>query len=143
MIDEIINKLRDFFEAHEEVQFAILFGSLARNTSNVLSDIDIAVMIVPGFKDTSPYGYQATLTADLMRELKRKDVDVVIVNKAPIALRYQILRYGKFIYIRDKQARIEFQIDTINQYEDFKRLYQVHEEACHQRWKNLITPRKV
>ena len=137
MVTEIMEKLRDFFEGHREVQFAILFGSLAKGTENVLSDVDIAVMLAPQFKDTSPYGYQATLTAELMRELERSDVDVVILNKAPIALKYQVLLYGKFIYIGDKKARIQFQVDTINQYDDFKRIYQVHAEACRQRWEKL------
>ncbi|MBC8235584.1 nucleotidyltransferase domain-containing protein [bacterium] len=139
MITEIIEKLKNFFANREEVQFAVIFGSLAKGTANKLSDVDIAVMIVPHFKDTFPYGYQATLTADLMQELKRNDVDVVILNKAPIALRYEVLRYGKFIHVRDKQARIQFQIDTINRYEDFKHIYRVHEEAFHRRWNNSVT----
>jgi len=137
MDKEIIEQLGRFLEKREEIQFAILFGSIAKGTSNKLSDVDIAVMLAPGFKDSSPYGYQATLTADLMQELKRNDVDVVILNEAPIPLKYEILRYGDFVHIRDKQARIQFQVDTPNQYEDFKQLYRVHEEAFHQRWRKL------
>jgi predicted nucleotidyltransferase len=135
---EIIERLGKFLEKREEVQFAILFGSLAKGTANELSDVDIAAMVDPQFEDDSPYGYQATLTAALMSELGRNDVEVVILNRAPTMLRYQVLRYGKFIHTRDKQARIQFQIDTINQYEDFKRIYQVHEKACHRRWKALM-----
>jgi predicted nucleotidyltransferase len=138
MFTEVSEKLRNFFKKREEVQFAIIFGSLAKGTTNALSDIDIAVMIDPSFKDTTPYGYNATLTSDLMQELKRNDVDVVILNKARIMLRYEILRHGKFIYIRDKQARIQFQINTINQYEDFKAIYRIHKETSQQRWKELI-----
>ncbi len=135
MDKEIIEQLERFLEKREEIQFAILFGSIAKGTSNKLSDVDIAVMLAPDFKDSSPYGYQATLTADLMQELKRNDVDVVILNEAPILLKYEIMRYGDFIHIRDKQARIQFQVDTLNQYEDFKHLYRVHEEAFHKRWR--------
>jgi len=137
MDKEIIEQLERFFEKREEIQFALLFGSTIKGTSNKLSDVDIAVMIAPGFKDSSPYGYQATLTADLMQELRRNDVDVVILNEAPILLKYEILRYGDFVHIRDKQARIQFQVDTLNQYEDFKQLYRVHEEAFHKRWRKL------
>jgi predicted nucleotidyltransferase len=139
MITKISAKLKNFFASRKEVQFAVLFGSLAKGTANKLSDIDIAVMIVPDFKNTFPYGYQATLTADLMQELKRNDVDVVVLNQAPILLQYQVLRYGKFIYVRDEPARIQFQIDTINRYEDFKQLYRVHEEAFQRRWNNSMT----
>ena len=138
MFTEISEKLKNFFKKREEVQFAIVFGSLAKGKMNALSDIDIAVMIDPNLKDTTPYGYNATLTTDLMQELKRNDVDVVILNKSPIMLKYEILRYGKFIYIRDKQAQIKFQIDTINRYEDFKAIYRIHEETSRQRWQKLL-----
>lgn len=124
----------------EEVQFAILFGSLAKGTANAMSDIDIAVMVDPKFDKVFPYGYQAELITDLMQVLKRNDIDVVILNDAPIALKYQVLRYGKFIHVKDKQSRIQFQIDTINQYEDYKILYRVHEEAIRRRWKKTKIP---
>ena len=142
MIAEIMKKLEAFFEKREEVQFAIIFGSLAKGTVNKLSDVDIAVMVAPQFEDTTPYGYHATLTADLMQELKRNDVDVTMLDKAPILLKHQVLRYGKFIHIRDMQARIQFQIDTLNQYEDFKELNRVHEEASHRRWSKLVDTEK-
>jgi len=134
MITEIIEKLKIFFEKHEEIQFAVLFGSLAKGTANKMSDVDIAVMVDPKFDKTFPYGHQAELIADFMRILKRNDVDVVLLNDAKIFLKHQVLRYGKFIYIRDMQARIQFQIDTINQYEDFKVLDRIHEEISRQRW---------
>lgn len=140
MIAEIAEKLKNFFEDRKEVQFAILFGSLAKDTANVMSDVDIAVMIDPKFNGTFPYGYQAALTTDLMQLLRRNDVDVIILNDIPIVFKHQILRYGKFIYTRDEQARIKFQIDTINRYEDFKMIYKIHEEACHQRWRKLALP---
>jgi len=142
MVDEISKKLKYFFEKHEEIQFAIIFGSLAKGTANVMSDIDIAVMVDPRFDKVFPYGYQAELTTELMQALKHNDVDVVILNDAPIPLKYQVLRYGKIIYIKDKQSRIQFQIDTINQYEDYKILYRVHEEALLRRWAKIADSQK-
>ncbi len=129
MTDKIVEKLQAYFQTHQEVLFALVFGSVAKGTAHALSDIDVAVMLDPSFKDTSPYGYQATLTADLMQVLKRNEVDVVILNRTHIALRYQVLRYGRFIHVRDEQEHIQFQIDTINRHEDFKRMYQVHQDA--------------
>lgn len=139
MIAEITDKLIKYFEEHEEIQFAILFGSLAKGKANKMSDVDIAVMVDPKFDEPFPFGYQAEIITNLMQVLKRNDVDVVILNKAPIALKHQILRYGKFIYIKDKQARIKFQVDTINQYEDYKVLFRVHEKAMHKRWEKLAS----
>jgi hypothetical protein len=134
MITEITEKLNKYFDEHEEILFAVLFGSIAKGTVNKMSDVDIAVMVDPKFDKTFPYGHQAELIADFMQILKRNDVDVVILNNAKILLKHQVLRYGKFIYIRDIQARIQFQIDTINQYDDFKVLDRIHEEISSQRW---------
>ena len=139
MLAEITDKLKKYFENHEEIQFAILFGSLAKGKANKMSDVDIAVMVDPKFDKSFPFGYQAELITDLMQVLKRNDVDAVILNKAPIALKHEVLRYGKFIYIKDKQARIKFQIDTINQYDDYKMLFRVHEEAMRKRWRKLAS----
>ncbi len=102
-----------------------------------MSDVDIAVMVDPNFNKPFPFGYQAELIADLISVLKRNDVDVIILNKAPVALKHEVLQYGKFIFVRDKQARIKFQIDTINQYEDYKVLYRVHEKTMRDRWKKV------
>ena len=66
MVEEIIEKLKEFFTDREEVQFAVLFGSLAKGTANKLSDVDVAVMLSPDFEDTTPYGYQATVISKLM-----------------------------------------------------------------------------
>lgn len=70
----------------------------------------------------------------LMHELKRNDIDVVILNKSPILLKFEVLRHGDFFFIRDKAARIQYQIDTINRHEDFKHLYKIHEAAYRQKW---------
>ena len=74
MITEIIEKLKKFFERRKEVQFAVLFGSLAKGTANKLSDINIAVMVVPQFKDTFPYGYQVEQLNNFGDEAKMKNL---------------------------------------------------------------------
>ena len=141
MIAGVTEKLEEFFADRAEVQFAILFGSTAKGETNGLSDVDIAVMVDPQFRDTTPYGYQATLIADLMHTLERNDVRAVILNKARIMLRYQVLLHGKFVHIRDMEARIQFQAETIDQYEDFRHLYKAHEEVWFQRWEKLLPPK--
>lgn len=137
MIDEITEKLTKYFNEHEEISFAILFGSIAKGISNKMSDVDIAVMLDPNFNKPFQFGYQAELITDLISVLGRNDVDVIILNEAPAALKHEVLRYGKFIFVRDKQARIKFQLDTINQYEDYKVLYRIHEKMIRDRWKKF------
>lgn len=60
-IAEITEKLNKYFDEHEEILFAIIFGSTAKGTANKISDVDIAVMINPNFNKSFPFGYQAEL----------------------------------------------------------------------------------
>lgn len=60
-IAEIAEKLNKYFDEHEEILFAIIFGSTAKGTANKISDVDIAVMISPNFNESFPFGYQAEL----------------------------------------------------------------------------------
>lgn len=61
--------------------------------------------------------------------LHTNEVDGLILNQAPPALRYAVLRDGILIFCRDQQARIEFRVRTINDYLDFKPMLKRHGDA--------------
>lgn len=52
----------------------------------------------------------------LMGILRIKDVDVVLLNQAPLALRYRVLRDGVLLYCRDPNIRVEFTAHTVSAY---------------------------
>jgi len=63
------------------------------------------------------------------RPWAHSDVDVLILNQAPPALRYAVLRDGILLFCRDHQAMIEFRVRTVNEYLDFKPILRRHEHA--------------
>jgi len=65
----------------------------------------------------------------LMGLLHTNDVDVVVLNQAPPALRYAVLRDGILLFCRDRQAMIEFRLRTVNEYLDFKPILKRHGDA--------------
>lgn len=123
-MDEIKNILNKYFQKHTEVEVAYIFGSFARGKINPLSDIDIAIIIDREQINEKAYryGYKAGILADLIKLLKKNDIDLVILNEANALLKHRVLYFGKLIFVKNEKKRIAFQTDTIDKYNDFKQL---------------------
>jgi uncharacterized protein YutE (UPF0331/DUF86 family)/predicted nucleotidyltransferase len=90
-----------------------LFGSMARGDDTGSSDIDIGILFTtapPRTLDGQPYA----LGGELERALGR-DVDVVVLNDAPVDLRSRVLRDGRLVVDADRSARIAFEVRTRNE----------------------------
>jgi len=123
-IDLIKKTLNDYFKDRDEIIFAYIFGSTVTETSNKLSDIDIAIFINEkkiNEKDYR-YGYQAEILTDLMKELKTDKVDLVILNYATTLLKHRVIYFGELIYSIDEKERVKFKVNKINKYMDYKML---------------------
>lgn len=95
---------------------AYLFGSFARGTPHTDSDVDIAILFQNAPASTL-LGQPFELEADLAKELRR-DVQVVVLNSAPVDLVHRVLRDGELIVERDRGARIAFEVKARNEYFD-------------------------
>jgi hypothetical protein len=73
-----------------------------------------------GLDKTASFELRLALIGDLMGLFHENDVDVVILNEAPLPLAYRVLRDGVLLYGRDEQTRILYQADTVSRYLDFK-----------------------
>jgi len=109
-----------FSRYHEEIVAAYLFGSTARGVTSHSSDIDIAVLIRNGDKQSGA-ALKFRLYADLCRTLKRNDVDLVLLNlSGNLILNDEIVRNGKLLYTTDDDAREEFELNVLHRCADFK-----------------------
>lgn len=123
-IKDIITK---YFSTRSEIKVGYIFGSRAKGEGNKLSDIDIGILIdEASIQGIYPYGYKAKILTDLSKSLKTNNIDLVILNNAPCLLRHRVVRYGKVVYSCAEQERINFQVRTINEYNDIKRLLIAH-----------------
>ena len=127
-MDEIKNTLNGYLQKHPEIVVAYIFGSLAQGKTNALSDIDIAIITDSQQinNKTYRYGYKAEILTDLIKLLKTNNIDLVILNKANTLLKHRVLHNGILIYSKNERERINFQIDTINKYNDFKQIIKPH-----------------
>lgn len=112
--------------ARHPVVAAYLFGSQATDTATALSDVDFAVLLYP----TAVSGAtQAALISDLMLALGRSDIDVVVLNTAPVLLRERAISRGRLIYCSDEAARVRFEAATRREYFDTQPLRAAQDRA--------------
>ncbi len=85
-----------------DVAVAYLFGSHARGTAGPLSDVDVAVLLAEG----SPAVRHLALVDPVAEVVGSARADVVVLNDAPVALAYRVLRDGVRLVIHDELARV-------------------------------------
>ncbi len=135
-LEHIKIKAQIFFAARPEVLFAYLFGSVAADQATILSDIDLAVYLDPAFQEPSTgFGYQSELVTELSAILENK-TDLVILNKATLALKFQVINKGILIYNCEDQARRDFHEKTVREYLDFKPFLKVQAQYLRKRLKD-------
>jgi predicted nucleotidyltransferase len=121
--------LEQYFASLDGVALAYLFGSHARGQAWAESDVDVAVLLENRPDDDRCFDMRLEVIGGLMDVLHTDEVDVLILNQAPPALRYAVLRDGILLFCRDRQAMIEFRVRALNEYLDFKPILKRHERA--------------
>lgn len=113
-----IEALKAALEADGRVRFAYLFGSRARGDATATSDVDIAVHLT---SEADPLETPPALAGLASVVLGTDDVDLVILDRAPISLRHRIVRDRRVIVDRCPAFRIAFESRTLREGWDFAR----------------------
>lgn len=127
-VEALEAELRAALERRPEVLVAYLFGSTTRGSAGPLSDVDVAVLV-----REDRFDLQLDLIGDLTAALGSDRVDVVVLNHAPPALGYRVLRDGRLLLSRDERARIEHRVRTIDRYLDMEPLLRRFQEGVRHR----------
>lgn len=114
-IEKRINRLETFFDSHPEVIFAYLFGGLIRKKPSFLSDVDIAIYV----RDPGRFDY-LEFYSEITDFLNTDEVDLVLLNKAPVTLAGRILQSKKILIDREPFIRHKFESLTIRKFLDFQ-----------------------
>lgn len=96
MIDIMLfeQELANFFRSIDSVNFAYLFGSIVRGDTNELSDVDIAIMLDESLSKKDMFNKELDLISELTCVLKSDKIDLVVLNDAPLLLKYNIIKDG-------------------------------------------------
>ena len=123
------DRLERYFASLDEVVLAYLFGSHARGQAWAHSDVDVAILLEGCPEDGHCLDLRLEIIGGLADLLNTDEVDVLILNQAPSTLRYAVLRDGVLLFCRDRQSMIEFRLQTVNEYLDFKPILDRHKRA--------------
>jgi predicted nucleotidyltransferase len=118
-VDILSELLSDVFESNRVI-IAYLFGSVAEDVARVDSDIDFAVLLPSDMDTDEQWKRQLSMMYSIGERLHRDDVDVVVLNKAPVELQHQALKHGKILYCSDGHARVDFEVAVLRRYFDTK-----------------------
>jgi len=112
---KIEETLKNALKKHSEISFAYLHGSFVKNEG--FKDIDLAVYIkeIP----LALVQYELNLETEIMEQIGKYIVDVRILNSSPLSFRFNVIRDGIVLFVRNDDERVEFQEATIRDYLDF------------------------
>lgn len=103
-------------QADPDIVFAYLFGGLARGKPKPLSDVDIAVYLR---EEALFSNRKLELLAVLTRVLKTDELDLVILNRAPLTLRMKVLENKRVVVDKMPFVRHRFESLTMREFFDF------------------------
>ena len=116
---------------HEEVLFAILFGSRAAGRPRTGSDWDVAVHVADRLTPSQRFALRLELLAELD---DLGTIDLVLLNEAPPLLAQRALR-GERLLVKEPTAFVRFFVRTAAQAEDERMWREIHARARARRLK--------
>jgi uncharacterized protein len=114
-IDKTIDYLKEFFKNNPNIIFAYLFGGSLKEKRSPLSDVDIAVCV----KDVKKLDY-IDLFGKITDILGTGEVDLVILNTAPVSITGRILQSRKVLTDKNPFARHIYESLTLRKFFDFQ-----------------------
>jgi len=113
MKEEILEKLKSYFDKKENVIMAFLFGSLSKGKVHKHSDIDIAIYLKE---------YDINEVEKIWNDLEdllKKDIDLIVLNISKPLIAFEAIRGDKII-IRDYDFYTDYMLETTSEALDLK-----------------------
>ncbi len=122
-LSTMCNHLVPALSEHEDIVGCYVFGSVARGDAGNMSDVDLAVLLELT-SDSNLFTRRLQILRTIAEMLGTDRVDLIVLNDAPVALAYKILKEGQLIYERPgaRAARVDFESRTYLWYFDFRRI---------------------
>lgn len=113
---DIFKECKDILIEYEEIMFAYIFGSYAKNSLKSTSDIDIAIYLEGNLSPNEYLDLKMNLT-----EATKREVDLVILNNATPLLKFEIYKNHLLLFTRDFSTESNYKIKVLFEYNDMKR----------------------
>lgn len=108
--DDVAKKLPDMVRlvsSDEEVVALFVFGSLAKGELKPLSDLDLGVLLHRKLNKQERFNKHLDLIGKFTRLLQTEEIDIIILNDAPMRFVVKVLSTGKILFERDRQELVD------------------------------------
>ncbi len=123
-----MGKLKKLFQ-DDGVVFAYLFGSRVNQNIVKDSDFDIAVYLSDSILQDSFFTIRMGLIKKISQILETDKLDLVILNQVKSSFfKFVVIKEGKLIFDSDYSFRIDFELETIQKYQDYKPIIEIYKE---------------
>ena len=115
--EEVLRTIRTVLAGFDEIEVGYVFGTFCRGD---FGDVDVAILVTG-----EPTPYQAMRFARrIERELERGfcyrfEADVKILNTAPIAFQYEVIKSGRPVFMRDREQKVRYEAGVLSLYLDY------------------------
>lgn len=100
-----------------DVLAVIVFGSRARGDASPRSDLDVCLVLGAGPTSDIAIGRKR------LDYLAEADVDLVVFQQLPLAVRSRILKEGSVVFVRDEPALYALATRTARAFEGFRHIH--------------------
>lgn len=114
-IRQRIDLLTDLFMKDSNIIFAYLFGGLVRDKGKPLSDVDLGLYV----RNLKGFDY-LSLFSNISKILSTDEIDLVVLNSAPISLTGRILQQRKVLIDKDPFLRHRYESRILREFFDFE-----------------------
>lgn len=125
-IEEIISTLTPYFKERRDVCMAFIFGSSVKGTTHLDSDMDIALYFYPKvgnleIEENGEYDSEEEIWSDI-EELLSRNIDLIILNRAPVTLASSVFYEGIPVVIKDRNLYWRYFLTATKSAEEFREL---------------------
>jgi len=136
-VEQLTQQLQEFAKTRKDIAAIYLFGSQAKNTARPDSDVDIALLV--SNEDQDLFYLELKLNGDVGKYVTHEPLEVFVANRLPIAFKFHILSQGKKLVSNDERFRVNWEVNVMGDYWDFKPFLDEYYRAFFKRMKEEFT----
>ncbi len=133
-VKECLDKKLDILLESFNIKLIYIFGSFAKGTNREDSDLDIAILLEDNY---SPL-IKLQILDELVGIFNIENIDLVILNDVNEVLKFQVIKYGKVLYMNDLTTKILFEAQTMSQYMDMEHFRNIQNEYSRKKFLDTV-----
>jgi len=109
------------------IKLAYLYGSFAQGTAAENSDVDIAIVFHDHTLPSRLSPLETSMALEIEKHIQR-EVDLRIINNAPLSFLYQVVNIGQPLFMASDEERINFESYVLSRFFDFRPFWDIHDQ---------------